>query len=89
MRLIRTILLALMLLSIVSKFSIAAYQKDMDVLTTINEVEHQDSEFAIQEQVRTERDSIIINCIIGIFTAAFFTSFFFDKKSEVTDTTNK
>ena len=86
MRLIRTLLLALILLSIISKFSIAAYQKDMDVLTTMNEIEHQDPKFAIQEQAKAKRDSIIINYAIGICTAAFFASFFFGKKPALINT---
>jgi anaerobic C4-dicarboxylate transporter len=89
MRLIRTLLLALILLSIISKFSVAAYQKDMDVLTTINEVKYQDQKFAIQEEAKAKRNSIVINYVIGIFTAAFFASFFFGKKPELTDTTSK
>jgi len=86
MKLVRALLAVLILLSIISKFSVAAYQKDMDVLTTINEVEHQDQKFAEEEKAKAERDSIIVNYAIGIFITAFFASFLFGKKYEYTDT---
>jgi hypothetical protein len=86
MKLARALLAILILISIISKVSIAAYQKDMDVLTTINEVEHQDQKFAIQEKAKATRDSIILDYALGIFTLAFFASFLFDKKTVFANT---
>jgi len=89
MKLARALLVALILLGVISKFSVVAYQKDMDVLTTINEVEHQDPTFAIQEEARAKRDSVIINYALAVCTVAFLVSFAFGKKPEYTSSSEK
>ena len=87
MILIRALLIVLILFGIISRVSVAAYQKDMSVLSTTYEVHHQDLKQAVKEEEKAKRDAIIANYAIAFLTMAFFASFLFGKKSEFADST--
>lgn len=75
----------LILCSIISRISLAAYRKDMDVLSTIYEIHYKDQKPIREEEKFIRRDVIIANCAIVFFTATFFISFFFGRKPEIVD----
>ncbi|NML65563.1 hypothetical protein HHL22_10135 [Hymenobacter sp. RP-2-7] len=83
MKAVRVILFLLILCALVSRISVAAYEKDMSVLTTTYEIHNQNPQEAIEQENLAKRDAVRVNYAIGILTVLFFASFFFGRKQEL------